>query len=81
MLQLRVTKSGEAAVHRGKQLLANASGAPGSAKRSVIAGHDRAKPRLLDPSDPFLVRVGVSAADGRSVRANRRDKYLSLIHI
>ena len=75
VLQLRVTKSGEAAVHRGKQLLANASGAPGSAKRSVIAGHDRAKPRLLDPSDPFLVRVGVSAADGRSVRANRRDKY------
>ena len=38
VLQLRVTKSGEAAVHRGKQLLANASGAPGSAKRSVIAG-------------------------------------------
>ena len=62
-------------MHCGKQLLANASGAPGSAKRSVIAGHDRAKPRLLDPSDPFLVRVGVSAADGRSVRANRRDKY------
>ena len=40
-----------------------------------VASHDREKPRLLSPSDPFLRAVGVSSADGSSIKASRRDKY------
>lgn len=79
VLQLRVTKSGEALVNRTRQLLSNAKGAKGAegggASVVVPASHDRVKPRLLDPSDPFLVRVGVSVADGSAIKASRRDKY------
>ena len=78
ILQLRVTKSGEALVNRTRQLISNAKGAAsqkGSASRVVPASHDRVKSRLLDPSDPFLVRVGVSVADGSAIKASRRDKY------
>ena len=75
ILQLRVTKSGEALVNRTRQLISNAKSAEGSASRVVPASHDRVKSRLLDPSDPFLVRVGVSVADGSAIKASRRDKY------
>ena len=78
ILQLRVTKSGEALVNRTRPLISNAKGATsqkGSASRVVPASHDRVKSRLLDPSDPFLVRVGVSVADGSAIKASRRDKY------
>jgi SAM-dependent methyltransferase len=71
VLQLRVTKSGEAMVSRSRSLLANASKAAGANVRS----HDRQKQRLLDPSDPFLVHVGVSTKDGAAIKADRRDKY------
>ena len=37
--------------------------------------HDRQKSRLLSPSDPFLVHVGVSTKDGSAIKADRRDKY------
>jgi SAM-dependent methyltransferase len=30
---------------------------------------------LLSPDDPFLIAVGVSSKDGKSIKANRRDKY------
>jgi hypothetical protein len=84
--QVRVTKSGEAQWHQTGQLLANArgsrsgsdSGNSGSGMRVAVANvasHDREKPRLLSPSDPFLRAVGVSSADGSSIKASRRDKY------
>ena len=81
--QVRVTKSGEAQWHQTGQLLANAlfkggSDGNGSGMRVAVANvasHDREKPRLLSPSDPFLRAVGVSSADGSSIKASRRDKY------
>lgn len=83
--QVRVTKSGEAQWHQTGQLLANAlfkgkggSDGGGSGMRVAVANvasHDREKPRLLSPSDPFLRAVGVSSADGSSIKASRRDKY------
>lgn len=63
-VQLRVTKSGAAQVHRE----AGPRGA--AADRS----HDRSKPRLIDPADPFLRAVGISDKDGR-IKPSRRDKY------
>ena len=75
VLQLRVTKSGEAMVHRTRQLLGNARGGDGGGGASNVQSHDRVKSRLLEPSDPFLVHVGVSTADGSSIKASRRDKY------
>jgi SAM-dependent methyltransferase len=62
--QLRVTKNGEAQVHR--------SAAPIDVV--PIRSHDRAKERLLDPSDPVLNAVGISDAQGR-IKPSRMDKY------
>lgn len=78
--QVRVTKSGEAQWHQTGQLLANArlkngSGSGMRVAAANVASHDREKPRLLSPSDPFLRAVGVSSADGSSIKASRRDKY------
>ena len=85
--QLKVTKSGEAQWHQTGQLLANARSGRDSkeagtggmrvavANTANVASHDREKPRLLSPSDPFLRAVGVSSADGKSIKASRRDKY------
>lgn len=61
--QVRVTKSGEAQVHHA------AAAGPQAPDRA----HDRAKSRLLDPSDPVLHAVGISDRDGR-VKPSRRDK-------
>ncbi len=62
-VQLRVTKKGEAQVHRA------------AAQRPAAgATHDRAKPRLLDPAEPFLRELGVTTADG-VVKPSRQDKY------
>ena len=63
--QLRVTKRGEAQVSR----TAVAADAPVRVERS----HDRVKQRLLDPQDPWLVALGISAADGR-VKPTRQAK-------
>jgi SAM-dependent methyltransferase len=57
-LDLRVTKSGAAQVHRG-------SGIAGSPAR----GHDRPKEHLLDPGDPLFDVVGGDAAKRRQVDA------------
>jgi SAM-dependent methyltransferase len=62
-VQLRVTKKGHAQVHR--------SAPPGAA---VSQQHDRTKPRLVDPGEPFLAELGVTASDG-TVRPGRADKY------
>ncbi|MDT0531193.1 SAM-dependent methyltransferase [Micromonospora sp. DSM 115977] len=58
-LQLRVTKSGEAQVHRATA--ARPAAEPG--------GHDRAKEYLLDPGDPIFAEIGGSAAKRRQVDA------------
>jgi SAM-dependent methyltransferase len=62
--QLRVTKGGEAQVYRS---VAPVGAAP-------VRSHDRAKPRLLDPTDPFLRAVGISDDRGR-IKPSRTDKY------
>ncbi|WDZ85433.1 class I SAM-dependent methyltransferase [Micromonospora cathayae] len=58
-VQLRVTKSGEAQVHRA------------ATSRPVVApgGHDREKEYLLDPGDPIFAEIGGSAAKRRQVDA------------
>ncbi|GIJ75841.1 Methyltransferase domain-containing protein [Micromonospora phaseoli] len=58
-LQLRVTKSGEAQVHR------TAVASP----VTTAATHDRAKEYLLDPGDPIFAEIGGSAAKRRQVDA------------
>jgi SAM-dependent methyltransferase len=57
-VQVRVTKKGDAQVHR-------AAPAPASAPQS----HDRAKRWLLDPGDPLFTVVGGTAAKRRQVDA------------
>ncbi|NLU77138.1 SAM-dependent methyltransferase [Micromonospora sp. HNM0581] len=59
-LQLRVTKSGEAQVHRST---ASRSAA------ATVSGHDRSKAYLLDPGDPLFATIGGSAAKRRQVDA------------
>jgi SAM-dependent methyltransferase len=59
VLALRVTKKGEAQVHRA---------VPADAARPG-AGHDRVKEHLLDPGDPLFAAIGGSAAKRRQVDA------------
>jgi len=62
-IQARVTRKGEAQVHRVAERQADQS-----------LDHNRAKPRLLDANDPFWQAVGISGADGK-VKPSRQDKY------
>ncbi len=64
-VQLRVTKRGEAQVHRRARELS----------LDVVEArlHDRVKPRLLDPADPVLRAIGISDAAGR-VKPSRTAK-------
>jgi SAM-dependent methyltransferase len=64
-ISLRITKKGEALIHRdGTKYLQNLE-------------HDRSKARLLAPSDPFLIEVGISDAKG-VIKPSRQDKYLQV---
>ncbi|MEZ5115932.1 MAG: SAM-dependent methyltransferase [Candidatus Nanopelagicales bacterium] len=63
-LQVRVTKRGEAQVHRAARVDLPAP----------TRAHDRDKPRLIDPGEPYLHALGITDADGR-VRPRRQDKY------
>ncbi|MEU6022384.1 SAM-dependent methyltransferase [Micromonospora sp. NPDC047134] len=67
VLQLRVTKSGEAQVHR--RSVAPADGEQPSAAQQAAVRHDRAKEYLLDPGDPIFAEIGGSAAKRRQVDA------------
>jgi SAM-dependent methyltransferase len=58
-LQVRVTKKGDAQVHRGAP-------ASGSTRDD---GHDREKEHLLDPADPLYGVIGGTAAKRRQVDA------------
>ncbi|MFC3687009.1 class I SAM-dependent methyltransferase [Aquipuribacter hungaricus] len=61
-LQLRVTKRGEAQVHRSSRAADDAPAAP-------AASHDRAKQHRLPPDDPLFDAVGAGAAKRRQVDA------------
>jgi SAM-dependent methyltransferase len=63
-VQLRVTKSGDAQVHR----------ATSPPRDAVDRSHDRSKRRLIEPADPVLRAVGISDRDGR-IKPSRRDKH------
>jgi SAM-dependent methyltransferase len=56
-LQVRITKKGDAQVHRSAPVVAAAQ------------GHDRAKQWLLDPGDPLFSVIGGNAAKRRQVDA------------
>ena len=62
VIQLRVTKSGEAQVHR------QAASQGTSGQESGIA-HDRPKKHLLDPGDPLFAALGADADKRRQVDA------------
>ena len=64
-ISLRITKKGEALLNRAR------------GEFSADLSHDRNKSRLLDPSDPFLIEVGISDSGGK-VKASKNDKYLQV---
>ena len=68
VVQVRITKKGDALVHR----------APRTAPAPAAAGHDRVKQRLFDVAHPdvlaFLVAVGVADEQGR-IKPSKQDKY------
>jgi SAM-dependent methyltransferase len=61
-ISIRVTKKGEAQIHYEK------------VSKTQDLNHDRKKERLLDPSDPYLIEVGISDVHGQ-VKPSRQDKY------
>jgi SAM-dependent methyltransferase len=61
-ISVRITKKGEALVHRE------------STEREQELAHDRSKSRLLDPSDPYLIAIGISDSQG-TLKASKSDKY------
>ncbi len=61
-LSIRVTKKHGALIRREK----------GEKNRQL--NHDQVKKRLLDPSDPFLLEVGIADAAGQ-IKPTRQDKY------
>lgn len=65
-VQVRITKSGRAQVHRAKRSPVDLA--------EIDRRHDRAKERMVDLSAPFLRALGVTDDSG-AVRARRRDKY------
>jgi len=62
-IQVRITRKGEAQVHRVSERPADQN-----------LGHNRAKARLLDADDAFWQAVGIAGADGK-VKPSRQDKY------
>jgi len=64
-ISVRITKKGDALVHRTKESF------------EVDLSHDRSKARLLDANDPFLIEVGISDKSGK-VKAGKNDKYLQV---
>jgi len=61
-ISVRITKKGEALVHRE------------STEHEQELAHDRTKSRLLDPSDPYLIAIGISDSQG-NLKASKSDKY------
>jgi len=65
-VQLRVTK-------RGQALVSTTVPAPDDEPATPDRSHDRSRERLLDQSDPYLVALGISDAQGR-VKPTRQSK-------
>lgn len=63
-VQVRVTKKGDALVHRKALVTAT----------DPERGHDRAKQRMLDPGDPVLHVIGIADHQGR-IKPSRQAKY------
>ena len=61
-VSVRITKKGEPLIHRSSE------------KREQVLEHDRTKSRLLAPSDPFLIAVGISDVNG-DLKPSKADKY------
>jgi SAM-dependent methyltransferase len=61
-ISIRITKKGEPLIHRSSE------------KKEQVLEHDRTKSRLLAPSDPFLIAVGISDANG-DLKPSKADKY------
>jgi len=64
-ISIRITKKGEALVHRTNDSF------------EADLSHDRSKARLLDPNDPFLIEIEISDSSGK-VKASKNDKYLQV---
>ena len=64
-LNVRITKKGEALVNLEKS------------RKEQELSHDRSKARLLDPSDPFLIAIGISDSKG-AVKPSKSDKYMQV---
>ena len=64
-MAIRITKSGDAHIGYEKKSL----------KQELT--HDKKKSRLLDPSDPFLLEVGISDHKG-NIKPSKQDKYLQV---
>ncbi|TRZ57086.1 MAG: methyltransferase, partial [Streptomycetaceae bacterium] len=64
-LSIRVTKSGDAQVHFDKKSM------------EQDLSHDKKKARLLDPSDPFLLEVGIADHKG-VIKPSKQDKYMQV---
>jgi SAM-dependent methyltransferase len=83
-VQLRVTKKGDAQVHRtdapaGPLGGPGTGGATGTGGDSGSAGgHDREKEHLLDPGDPLFTAIGANAAKRRQVDAFLRSLAATL---
>ena len=61
-LSIRIAKKGTPLISRSAE------------KKEQKLDHDRSKKRLLDPSDPFLIHVGISDASG-AIKPSKADKY------
>ena len=61
-MSVRITKKGEALIHRDQS------------PHLQDLSHDRNKARLLDPSDPFFIAIGISDNNGK-LKPSMSDKY------
>jgi SAM-dependent methyltransferase len=68
-VQVRVTKSGDAQVHRAGPAAQRDAAEEGTEASQGGTGHDREKAYLLDPGDPIFEVIGGNAAKRRQVDA------------
>jgi SAM-dependent methyltransferase len=69
-VQVRITKKGDAQVHRSSAVGSPVDSSAGSSvDRAVSLQHDRPKQWLLDPGDPLFTVIGGNAAKRRQIDA------------
>lgn len=64
---------------KGKPQLTRTKGKGADLTVSVPAAHDRQKARLIEPNRPYLIQLGISAADG-TVKPSMASKYRQIDH-